>query len=108
MFKFILPVAVVVALAAFTLTPSVAVASGPDNGGSTETRVEGTVSSVNAASGTLVITTRGGTEVTVTTTSSTKIERNGVRVTLAAFKVGDRGQARVTAGLATKAEATGP
>jgi hypothetical protein len=107
-FKYILPVAVVVALAAVTLTPSAAVASGPGNGGATETRVEGVVTSVNAAAGTLVITTQGGTAVTVTTTGSTKIERNGARATLAAFKAGDRGQARVTGGVATKVEAVGP
>lgn len=94
MFKYILPVAVVVALAAATLTSSAAIASGPGSGGgggSTETRVEGTVTSVNATAGTLVITTQGGTAVTVTTTSSTKIERNERRATLSAFKVGDRG-----------------
>lgn len=94
----------IVALSAFALLLVIAghVQAGDPN------RVEGTVAAVG--SGHVTIRTRGGTAVQVTVSSSTKIERNGRRVALSAFKVGDRGQARLVAGsqLATKVEAAGP
>lgn len=109
MSKYILPVAVVLALTAVaSLAPFAYADRGPGNGGANETRVEGTITAVNVTAGSVVITTQGGTAITVPTIAATKIERNGVRVTLAAFKVGDRGQARITNGVATKLEAVGP
>lgn len=75
--------------------------SGSNNG---ETRVEGTVTAVNAAAGTVTI----GSTV-VQTNASTKIERNGVRVPLSSIQVGDRGQARIPAGssIASKVQSVG-
>ncbi len=99
--------AVIVALSSFAV-PTAALA-GPGSGGGkpTETRVEGTVVAVNAAAGSVSIRTQGGAVVVVTAAAGTKVERNGVRATVAQFKVGDRGQARLTGGAATKLEATG-
>src|SRR5262249_40056379 len=59
------------------------------------TKVEGTVTAVNAAAGTVTIRTQGGSAVLVRTGPSTKVERNGVHTTLAAFQVGDRGEAEI-------------
>ena len=72
-------------------------------------KVEGMITAVNAAVGTVTITTRGGMAVTLSTTAATKIERNDRRATLTAFRVGDRGQAEYDASkVASKVEATGP
>lgn len=74
-----------------------------DDRGGRENRVEGTIRAINIAAGTVSI---GAT--VIATNSSTKIERNGIRVTLASFRIGDRGQARLVTGtnLATKLEAS--
>ena len=80
--------------------------SGGDN--SSETRVEGTVTAIDATAGTVSIQRQSGATVTVRTGPQTKIERNDAHTTLAAFKVGDRGEARIGAdGIATKVEAIG-
>lgn len=73
-------------------------------------KVEGRLVSVNTATGT--VTVKSGTQVVaVIANAQTKIERNGRRVTLAAFKAGDRVQAILAAtggSIATKIEAVGP
>lgn len=103
--------AVVAALVVTLSFTAPVLASGKGSGGAQqgELRVEGSITAVNAAAGTVTIRTQSGASVTVTTNAATKIERNGVHATLAAFKIGDRGQARYAAGgLASKVEATGP
>ncbi len=50
---------------------------------------------------------QGGRLVTVSVPASIKIERNGVRATLAAFKAGDRVQARFLNNATTKFEGVG-
>lgn len=74
-----------------------------------ELRVEGIVTELSVANGTVRLQTRGGM-VVVSTSAATKIERNGRRATLAAFLIGDRAQARFATipGPATKLEAVGP
>jgi uncharacterized lipoprotein YehR (DUF1307 family) len=76
-----------------------------DRGGNKANRVKGRINGIDVVAGTVTIGTR-----IVRTNSSTKIERNGIRVPLAAFRVGDRGQARLVTNsmLATKVEATTP
>jgi hypothetical protein len=72
-------------------------------------QVEGTVTAVNPAAKTVSIRAAGGATVLVTAGPATKVERNGAETTLAAFQVGDAGQADIGAdGIATKIEATGP
>ncbi|MBM3980989.1 MAG: hypothetical protein FJ304_12020 [Planctomycetes bacterium] len=79
-----------------------------NSGGITGTKVEGTVVAVNAAAGQVAIRTRGGTVLTVAAAPGAKIERNDLHTTLAAFKVGDLGEALLgTTGLALKIEAYG-
>ena len=78
--------------------------------GRRDVRVEGLVASVDVVAGTVTIQTRT-VGVLVRTNGATKIERNGVRRPLSAFKVGDRGQARfsdASAVFASKVEAVGP
>jgi hypothetical protein len=73
--------------------------------------VEGALVSVNAAAGTLNIRVRRSQTVEIATNPTTKIERNDRRATLAAFKLGDRVEAKflTTAGsVAFKVEAVGP
>ena len=72
-----------------------------------ETRIEGTITAVNSAQLQITIKQQNGTSVVVQAMGGTKIERNGVRVALGALKVGDRGQARITAGTTTKIESVG-
>jgi hypothetical protein len=108
MLKCCAPVLVALAVALSFASPARA-DKGSSGGAKTEVRAEGTISAVNVAAGTVSIRTQSGAVVTVSTTATTKIERNGVAVKLSAFKVGDRGQARYAAGgVATKVEATGP
>jgi hypothetical protein len=94
------PAGVSVSSAGGATTASAAISGG--NSG--ETRIEGTVTAVDAAAGTITIRSR-----VVQTNSQTKIERNGVRVRLSAIQVGDRGQARIPAGstVASKVESVG-
>lgn len=87
--------------------------SGGSNGGSggsssSNSQIEGTIQSVDTSAGTVSIKKQDGTVVVVTTNSNTKIERNDLHVTLAAFKVGDFGEAKFDAsGQTTKLEAVG-
>ncbi len=100
------PVAPPVAPAA----PSGSNSGNSNSGGSTatETRVEGAATAVDPAAGTVTVRTQTGAAVTVKSGTKTKVERNGKDATLAAFKVGDKVEARVGAdGIATKLEATG-
>lgn len=66
---------------------------GGGGGGGDDTRVEGTVTAVNATAGTLTIGTR-----VVQTNAQTSIERNGMHVPLSAIQIGDQGEARIPAG----------
>jgi len=79
--------------------------SGSGHGGQL-TRVEGTITAIDVAASKVTIRTQSGTLVDVIAGPNTKIERNDVEVTLAAFQVGDRGQARFDAtGATVKLEA---
>lgn len=81
---------------------------GGTSGGITGQKVEGRITGVNAAAGQVAIRTGSGTVVTVAAAPGAKIERNDIHVTLAAFRVGDLGEALLgTNGLALKLEATG-
>jgi hypothetical protein len=74
-----------------------------DGGGGNVRRIEGVVNATNPAAGTVTIGA-----IVVSTNSSTRVERNGMQTTLAAFVVGDFGQARLTGSsgnLASKVEA---
>ncbi len=90
-------------------TGSTSLARSVDDGGSADRandrsgRIEGSVNAIDVSTGTITIGSR-----VVQTNSLTKIERNGFHATLSQFKVGDRGQARFTAGsiFAEKVEAT--
>ncbi|MFO0938000.1 MAG: FG-GAP-like repeat-containing protein [Gemmataceae bacterium] len=57
--------------------------------------VEGTITAVNAAAGTVTIQLGNGQSVLVTSNSSTDIERNGDHTTLSTFVIGERGEALV-------------
>lgn len=63
---------------------------------------------VNKTAASVTIRLQNNTLRVVAVTAATKIERNDVHTTLAAFKIGDRVQALLAAnGTATKVEATG-
>jgi hypothetical protein len=87
-----------------------------DNGGNgvsggdiSGTKLEGTVTAVNAGAGQVTIRLQNGTTRTVAQAAGAKVERNDLSTTLAAFKIGDRGEAIIgTNGLALKVEAEGP
>ena len=77
-------------------------------GGGREPRVEGILVAV---SGNVVsVRTQNGVVRTLAIPAAAKVERNGVRVPLTAFKINDRVQARFTANGATvvKFEGVGP
>lgn len=78
--------------------------------GNKNLRVEGVAVSIDVNAGTVLVTTSQNGLVGVATGAQTKIERNGVKVTLAAFRIGDRVQARFQTGnaVAVKIEAVGP
>lgn len=81
-----------------------------NNGGNNQTgqtKVEGTITSVTANSVSIML--QNGTIVTLLTDANTKIERNDLHVSLSAFQVGDRGEARydATSLVASKLEAVG-
>lgn len=80
-----------------------------DGGGQNGTvKIEGTVTGVNLVTGQVAIQNRAGVFI-VTAVAGTKIERNGMRVRLAAIKLGDRGQAiAMPNGVAVKIESVGP
>lgn len=72
-------------------------------------KAEGTITAVDATAKTVSIKVAGGSIVIAKAGAATKIERNNVTVTLAAFKVGDTAEAIIGSdGIATKIEATGP
>ena len=73
--------------------------------------VEGRLQSVDVARRTVTIRTSRGQNRVIVTNANTKIERNDRRATLAAFKIGDRVEAKYTsvdAPAAVKVEAVGP
>lgn len=73
-----------------------------------QAKVEGRITALGASS--VTITNRAGVNTTVGVVATTKIERNDRHASLAAFKVGDRGEAvfNATTMVASKVEATGP
>lgn len=74
-------------------------------------RLEGTLVAVDLSASSVTVKVQSGVMVVVLTNANTKIERNGMRVTLAAFRLGDRVQARfanTSGNLAIKLEAAGP
>lgn len=73
-----------------------------------QAKVEGRITAVGANS--VTITNRAGANTTVGVDATTKVERNDRHASLAAFKVGDRGEAlfNPTTMVASKVEATGP
>lgn len=79
-----------------------------DGGGAKAPRLEGLLVSVSSPS--VTIRLQNGTTRTITLTAATKIERNGRTVSLAAFKAGDRVQARFNANgsAVIKFEGVGP
>lgn len=84
--------------------------SGPGRGGNVraEVRIEGKIVAVDLTKAQVTIMRSNGERVTVQVVAGTKIERNDRHVTLVAFKVGDRGQARLVANVLVKIEAKGP
>lgn len=82
---------------------------GGGGGAAAAAQVEGTVTAVDATAGTVTIRLANGTTVVVKTGPGTRVERNDAHATLAAFRTGDAGQARLGSdGVALKVEATGP
>jgi Ca2+-binding RTX toxin-like protein len=80
--------------------------SGSSNGGGEVTQVEGIITAIDLNASKVTIRTQSGRLVDVTAGPNTKIERNDVEVTLAAFQVGDRGEAKFdTQGATIKLEA---
>lgn len=74
-----------------------------------QNKVQGTVVAVNWSTGQVTIRGRNGNPVIVTATAATKIERNGLHVSLTAIQVGDRGQATYDSNfVASKIESVGP
>lgn len=71
---------------ALTATPALAKSGG---------RVEGNLVMVDASISNVVVATRGGNQVVLYIPGSAKVERNGARASLSAFKLGDRVQARL-------------
>jgi hypothetical protein len=78
-----------------------------DGGHGHQAHVEGTVGAVDAGAGTITINPRTGAPVSLTTSSSTRITRNGAAATLADLKAGDRVAAQYdpTTKVATRIEA---
>lgn len=83
-------------------------ASPADGGGQgQQSHVEGTVGTVDTGAGTVTITPKSGSPVTLTTNSSTGITRNGAAATLADLKAGDHAAAQYdpATNVATRIEA---
>ena len=81
---------------------------GGTSGSDGRQRVEGLITAIDLANNKVTIRTWSGQSVEVAVAPTTKIERNDLHVTLAAFKVGDRGEARFDAsGFTLKIEAEG-
>jgi len=70
-------------------------------------KIEGKITAINLNTKQVTITRLNGSRVTLQVLASTKIERNDVHVSLSQFKVGDRGQARLSNLTLIKIEATG-
>lgn len=73
--------------------------------------IEGSLTAVDLTAATVTIRTRRGQFAVIATSAATKIERNDRRATLAAFKLGDRVEAKFassTGNVALKVEAVGP
>ena len=85
-----------------------AFAGGGTGNGAREPRLEGIL--VSVSSPTVTIRLKNGTSRSITITGTTKIERNGRTASLAAFRTGDRVQARFTANgsAVVKFEGVGP
>lgn len=82
--------------------------SGPGRGGQNQLKIEGVISGVNLTTNKITIRLQNGRTAVVEVVAATKVERNGVRVPLRVFKIGDRGQALINAaGIASKIEAVG-
>jgi hypothetical protein len=82
---------------------------GGSGGDITGTKIEGTITAVNAGAGQVTLRLLNGVSRTVALAPGAKVERNDLSSTLAAFRVGDRGEAILgTNGLALKVEAEGP
>lgn len=82
---------------------------GGSGGDITGTKIEGTITAVNAGAGQVTLRLLNGVSRTVALAPGAKVERNDLSTTLAAFRVGDRGEAILgTNGLALKVEAEGP
>ncbi len=92
------------ALAAPMMMSSQAHAKAPSN----VVKLEGTLVAKNVAAGSLSIRKTGGAVVVVTVPSTAKVERNGVKTTIASFKLKDFVQTRSVNGIVVKAEAVGP
>ena len=82
---------------------------GSGGGGSlVASQVEGTITAVDVAAKTVTIKPLSGAAVVVKVGPTTKVERNDESVSLSAFKVGDRGEAKFDlAGVTLKVEAEG-
>jgi hypothetical protein len=82
---------------------------GVSGGSITGMKIEGTIIAVNAGAGQVTFRFQNGTTRTVSLAAGAKVERNDLSTTLAAFKIGDHGEAILDAtGLALKIEAEGP
>lgn len=109
--KSIATVCVALAIVACSV-PTVALAGpgpgGGGGGGQQQLKAQGIIVGVNPVTGQVAIALRNGQTIFVVAGPTTKIERNGVRVSLYAFKLGDRGQALFAPnGAASKIEAIG-
>ena len=60
-----------------------------------QTRVEGKLAGVNVAARIVTVRLQNGTTRALTIPTTAKVERNGVRASLSAFKVNDSVQARL-------------
>ena len=70
------------------------------------TKVEGTITAIDTAAGTVTIAPTGKSPVVVKVVAATKIERNGFHTTLSTFRIGDLGEAEIGSdGNAVKIEA---
>ena len=79
----------------------------PASGSSSSAELKGQISAVDAAAGSLTITPRTGSPVSITYNAATYIKRNGVRVTGDALQLGDQVEAKYNriSRLASKIEA---
>jgi hypothetical protein len=81
---------------------------GGSGGNISGAQIEGTITSINVAAGQVAIRMANGQITTVQVGPTTKVERNDIGTTIAAFRIGDKGQAILgTSGPALKLEAEG-